>query len=633
MIAAVVSRPRARRLLACAGAGLLAALPALAVGGAPAAAALQTVAGTPATATAPGLLTLYARNRAEGIPNYVTEDLLLIGYSLAAREATKALEDQAIRPRFADFIAALATGLAALPTATAAAQTPDATPAVTAQATQANRTYLAVLLALLGTDQAAARAALPAGPALAEFDLVVAAQGIAPSPLWGYPLDYGQFKPRGRYTEDPALAAYFRAMRYAGALLFPVQGSAATGVTPETAARMTVQALQLVGVIAADPRLKEQRDTLEGLLAWHFGPADDLSDADLGQVRAAHPDAAPAAVAQSLLAYAKTHGHQPRILGGLVDADRLEPGLTTRDVLTGWRLLPARYSADSAAFQRLVYDATGAYQGGVADADGTAPFGLAVIAGQPVKGYPTYRELLALLGSEQAASELKQAGEERFAGYQEAARDARKVLDAAAGGNGAHLRFLRDALAAPATDRAARDNAAAAFWTWQRYLDVLYAKQSYTVSGKGLELDPARPGATLEPSTDLYRALGTLVAEQQRQAPDTAPWQAFGTLLERVVKISEQHQPAADDQAFLNDLDRRLLALGGGTADTPIVVDIHVNPAAGQVVEEAIADAVVVRQGKARGARLSHREFKQPLDQRLDDAGWRARLAAEAKGP
>jgi hypothetical protein len=373
MIAAVVSRPRARRLLACAGAGLLAALPALAVGGAPGAAAVQTVAGTPATATAPGLLTLYARNRAEGIPNYVTEDLLLIGYSLAAREATKALEDQAIRPRFADFIAALATGLAALPTATAAAQTPDATPAVTAQATQANRTYLAVLLALLGTDQAAARAALPAGPASAEFDLVVAAQGIAPSPLWGYPLDYGQFKPRGRYTEDPALAAYFRAMRYAGALLFPVQGSAATGVTPETAARMTVQALQLVDVIAADPRLKEQRDTLEGLLAWHFGPADDLSDADLGQVRAVHPDAAPAAVAQALLAYAKTHGHQPRILGGLVDADRLEPGLTTRDVLTGWRLLPARYSADSAAFQRLVYDATGAYQGGVADADGTAP--------------------------------------------------------------------------------------------------------------------------------------------------------------------------------------------------------------------------------------------------------------------
>lgn len=570
------------------------------------------------TAVAPGLLELYAQNRAQGIPNYITEDLLLLGYSLVAKETTKELEDERVRPLFEAFLAELTAGLERLPPS-------DKTTPVT----QANRDFLGLLGGLLEADKVGDRlATLGGGAVQAEYELVLASGGIQPSPLWGYPLDYGQFKPRGRYSESAALAGYFRAMRYAGAVLFPVQSSRSTGITPETVARMTAQTLQLVKVMGANPQLEAKRTQLEELLAWRFGVGEDLADADLRQVLGAALGDDPAKAAQALFAQAKKTGRQPQILGGLVDLSQLEAGLLPRDVLTGWRLLPSRYSAESAAFQRLVYNATGEYQG-----SGTpAPFGLAVIGGQRVKGYPSSLELLALQGSKAALGQLRQAGEDRFVGYDKAFAEAKGLLRQARGLNGAHLDFMREAFTAPATNPGNRDQAIAAFWTWQRYLDVLYAKQSYTLTGKGLELDPSRPGATLEPSTSLYKALAKLIEEQRRHGPER-PWAELGQAVQRIVTISTKLERgksiSRDDEAFLNDLDRKLLALGGGTMDAPIIVDVHVNPAEGKVVEEATAWASLVEKGPARGARLSHREFKQPLAERLDDAGWRRQLAEE----
>ena len=71
---------------------------------------------------------------------------------------------------------------------------------------------------------AEARKNLPAeaGDALAaEIKLVLAEEGMAPSPLFGSvspgkPADYTQFKPRSHYTKNNTLGGYFRAMMFLG---------------------------------------------------------------------------------------------------------------------------------------------------------------------------------------------------------------------------------------------------------------------------------------------------------------------------------------------------------------------------------------------------------------------------------
>jgi hypothetical protein len=82
--------------------------------------------------------------------------------------------------------------------------------------------------------------------------------------------------------------------------------------------------------------------------------------------------------------------------------------------------------------------------------------------------------------------------------------------------------------------------------------------------------------------------------------------------------------------SFLNDLDQQLLKIAG-REDTPIVVDVHTNPSSRQVLEEAVGYPLLVefKPPKAtaalRGARLTHFEFRQPMDHRMTDEEWQIR--------
>ena len=586
-----MTRPRTQRLAAL--------TLSLAIGAWPASAAAEE-------APPMGLFDLYAANRAEGRPNYITADFVLLGYSLVRRASLADLEDTTLIPGFTALIEGLgaALGTAADPV------------------TQANRDYLALLAALL-TGSAEGLT----GAAGEEYALVTAGAGIAPSPLFQRPLDYSQFQVRGRYTSSEALGGYFRAARYAGSVPFLVLASPATGTSPEAAMRMSAQALQLARIIDSDPELAEQRAALDRQLAWQLGSAEDLTDADLLAVSAEGDE--PAGLPARLLEHARATGRQPSIIDTPVDHGLLGEGHSAADVLTGWRLLPARYTPESAAFQGLVFSATGDYRG---PADAT-PFGLGHVEGRAVKAFPRVAELLAALGSEGAALELEAAHETAFDGYPEARREAAARLGAAQGLSGAHLRLMR--LALREDDGRDRRTALAAFWTWQRYLEVLYAKQSNTLVGKGIELETPRPGALLEPAGVLYLGLAHLANLQARQTGD-ARWERLAEVIEPLVLASFRADqglaPDADTERMLNRLDRDLLALAG-TGDAPIVVDVHTHAAEGLVLEEAVGWAIPVERERARGARLRHYELKQPLSERLTDAAWRQRLASDPPAP
>lgn len=589
-----------------------------------------------------GLFQVYQANRRDGIPNLVTADLLLTSYSLT-RQRQLLVQEQAMAERLSILVEGLARAVAV---------EPDDGPGA------ANRDLIAVLDALLrGEEQTSAVAADAQRPpaqaggsarARAELDRVLRAEGIATSPLWGWPLDYSQLRPRGPYAADPGLAAYFRAMRYAGLVLFPVLESQATGVSAEAADRATVQALRLARQIQADPALRAEYDAIDAAYRWQFGRSEDLTIDDL---LAAPADATPAETRAWLLGRARAEGRQPRILAGLVDATALEPGRTSADVLTGFRLLPSRYGADTAALQRLVYDQVGAYLG---DASATpAPFGLGRINGEAVKAYPSVNELLALLGSDRARTALEADGETDFRGYPWAAADAAERLLQAEGLLALQLRLMRAALdptprqggavVSPET-AALLDTRMKAFWTWQRYLGVLHGKPSYSAGGKGYVTPQPRTAAWLEPALPLYQALADLVGAHAEQAPNAASraqWDALSEVLLRVIAIAEQELRGealdADDIDWLNALDLHLGNIGGNR-DRPIVVDIHSSPATGQIVVEGTAAPEVVTHalpdgGHARGARLTHHERKWPLARRPTNADWREWLQQRAVEP
>ena len=557
---------------------------------------------------ATGLFDMYARNRQEGVPNYITEDLMLLSYGMIRTAVNRALE----REHHVGAVGRIVEGLAAQ-----VAAAPDD------PVNQANRDYLAVLLALWqGSDQAAG-AGEPAR-AQAELDLVLASQALTRSPLWGQLIDYTQFKPRGHYSGDADLERYFRTVRYAGTVLFAITASKATGVSEALADRLTRQAVHLARFIEQDPGLAKEHGDLTRSLTWRFGLPEDLPHAALLAL-----DAEPAETFRArLLAQAKEQGLQPRILGGVVDVGQLEDGVTAADAMTGWRLLPQRYTPESEAFQQLVFNGTGVFQG---DED-AKPFGLTLINGKLVKGFPLLAELMALWGSEASYESLRQQGETAFEGYDAAWGRAQQTLAGANGLNTLHQQVIRTGLRSTSLDRL---TAMRAFWTWQRYAAVLYAKQSYTPADKSLVLPPPRPaGARLEPSLPLYLALARAVEAHRRVTPHAA-WEAFADLLDHVISITlrgnGEDDLTAADEAFLNELDAVLVALTGGP-DAPIVVDIHTNPASREVLQEATGMArpvtLTTAEGQAaRGARFTQCEFKHPMTERLDDAAWRELLA------
>ena len=129
----------------------------------------------------------------------------------------------------------------------------------------------------------------------------------------------------------------------------------------------------------------------------------------------------------------------------------------------------------------------------------------------------------------------------------------------------------------------------------------------------------------MQGSAPFYQQLAKLVEQHHKQVP-LVQWQEFLAVVQNLQKIADKKTPLlANEEAFLNDLDKTLLRLTGGK-DKPIVVDVHTNPIDKVVVEEAIGLPRMIQDNKARGAVLSYHEFKQPMDQRMDNAMWQKAL-------
>ena len=570
----------------------------------PLAAALIATAGTAAAAASRGMFDLYAANRAEGRPNLITEDFVLLGYAMSLDRALGEAEEQALLPESTKIVEELMRILRSGPP----------TPALD---------YVTVVHALLAGEDPTQSAAVAE-----ELKRVRAAAGIAPSELMLQNLDYSQFRPRGRYARSEALQRYFMGIRYAGTVLFPVTATKSTGITAEAADRLTAEALAMARAFRQAKPLALRYNKMNARLNVLFGPGEDLNLADLWSVEGIDSMADARA---KLLERARHNGHQPAILAAPVDVGHLEPGITAADALTGWRLFPLRYTPDSAAMQDLVFDRVGNYRGT------GHPESMVLIGGQPRKGFPLAREVMALLGSREAVRSLDATDERNYEGYAEGFRKAAQSIQSGGDLTSRQLQILGEWIrAADPKNSRQRLGTGLGFWTWIRYNNFLYAKQSYTPVVKGIQMAKPRDVAWIEPSPRLYLRLANQLDAIKTVLP-SADLATLSQMLRRCSALARAESTAAglteSDVEFLNGFDLALLKLTG-RQDRPIIVDVHTESNSGLVLEEALgfpetATRVLAEGTTVTGARFQHREFKQTMARRLTDEEWLNMLEKE----
>ncbi len=537
---------------------------------------------------------LYEDNRAKSIPNYITADFLLLGYSLVRESITQQFEQDVFIPSFTQWVNALDK---AIPT--------DKKPQ-----SLANKQLSSILLALLNDNKPQDDKRV-----ITEFELIQKAQGISNSPLLYRQIDYSQFKPVGRHAASKTGQQFFRAIRYASTVLLPLLDSKATGISTERANLMFLQAEQMAGLYQKNDSLSNTYNHVAGLLEKRFGASDDLNWQELtsGNTKT-ETDISKRRLA--LFDMISGRGLKPRVIADIVDKPALEKNRTVADVVTGFRLFPSFATPISGAFQQLLFDHTGVYKGKA----GAAPFTRGTVAGQFIKAFPTAQEILALLGEDDSIHTLAINNDTAYEGYNQAFQKSKSLLASSTGLSRQYLTIIKTL-----AGTIQRDQSALGFWTWQRYMDQLYVKQSTTPTGKSLNLQPVRAGALLESAPQIYNTLESIVAIELQINPGPA-WKSFADLIRKIQQIQWKQSIGSSltqaDENILNNLDTRLLTLTAGRSDHPVAVAVHSNPNSKEKLWEATGLSTVIQQGQARGSLFSHHEFKMPMDKVLDKEGW-----------
>jgi hypothetical protein len=623
----------------------------------------------PAAAPRTRMGAYYAALRDEKVPWVITVDALFWLTHLAIDRALADVESQQLIP-------ALDTALKRLDLRLAA-ESKDAR-ADLAPAYVTARGLVAVASAL-------ARGPYVPAPELAEVvakekALVLAHAGPAESPLLGVSIDYSAMAPRGMADRDEARAAYFRAMAWLGQAPLMLAGlgeEGAAGKIDVAQARTHARAALLVTRLLdydVDAEAAQAWERIDRLGQFIAGSADDLTPKELGRVAVQAGDDLKDArwignVAKvDHVRHLAVQSHVTRLFDG---AGGVRAGMPTAmdaavRAAPSVRLVGGRASPDGEVLQGLVFPMVGAMK--AAKPPPTARDG--------ERAVPTGLDIAAWLGSTEARFVLRETGDDAYDGYEQAL-DRLYQRRPPANAVDRHSSLYVSALDALATyvgpsgaDPGEPGVATSAFrrrkievtlsaWTSLRHDAMSFSRlaspqtataappKSATPEGDAfVEAHPeaaAKLLALVRQAAKGLTALGALPSDSPARAVlaevDDLLWVALGAALH---EANDEPFPAELASA-LAALPARMAALEervatSGTADVPMVVDVHTDLAPGRVLEEAtgyIADLyLVVPEPRSRklvlavGASIPHYELTQPAAQRLSDSAWRARLQA-----
>ncbi|MEJ2560317.1 MAG: DUF3160 domain-containing protein [Anaerolineae bacterium] len=511
----------------------------------------------------------------------------------------------------------------------------------------------------------------------AELDLIEAADGIHPSPIFPgleYGEDYTQYIPRGHYTANEELQAYFKSMMWYGRMTFRLKTK-----DPEVGRAESRSALLLTHALrtakASGQPAEESWADLYNPTAFLVGQSDDLTVQQYGEIMETvyGPKITLDNLTDETLLDTFIAGVSklppPRILGLVIYQEDDEAEATQ-----GLRFMGQRFVPDAYILRQLVYRNVG---------DAT----------QNRRGLPNGLDLLAAFGSERAYQILEEQGQTAYKNYP---AQMEKMQGWAAGLTPAEwtstlyntwLYSFRplieprgDGYPAFMQSTAWQDkqlHTALGSWSELKHDTVLYAKQIYAEMGGG---GPAPPPPLLargyvEPIPDFYARLRGLVKmtyeglDQRGMLSnrDTASLKQLETLLNKLQGLAEKElrgEPLTENEYdsiryYGGELEHLVMASADTPEDDPnalpvldedpqaaVIADVATDPdpdgdgapnpvvlqvGVGRINEIHVVVPLIEADGGiflqvAKGGTFSYYEFPWPADDRLTDQKWRAML-------
>jgi hypothetical protein len=288
----------------------------------------------------------YSAIYANDLPLFVSADSILDAVHRSYDQMLEQFEQTMLIPDLQSLLQQLRTALAA---------STEATPQVRADVDL----YLAVPLALLTGQTVAPVAGASSAAINGLVQAAVTASGTQTSTLFGVErdLDMSQFKPRGHYTDSPALGQYFRAMMWLGRIEFRLIETQGDG--SQLFYRRQADAMLLLSdLLGPDGLVLWNR--IEGVIRKFVGDADNMTPAQVSSLMTALGITSLADAAR----IDDTTMAQAIVTGGY-GAQRIASQLmisgtdSTLPLNHSFLIFGQRYVVDSEVFSNLVYDRVG----------------------------------------------------------------------------------------------------------------------------------------------------------------------------------------------------------------------------------------------------------------------------------
>ena len=527
-------------------------------------------------------------------------------------------------------------------------QLPQTDKALTTEAAYRNLAFLCVADKLLNGPDTAIPDTVSA---LVDSEMVYIAdhEGFYYSPIFGNfsKLDYSLFVPRGHYTQNETLKAYFKTMMWYGWTIFTME----PGLFGELSSRHTLQSLLLVQMlyqlqVDSQPLLDLWKQIYEPTI-FFVGKTDDPNVYDYKAIadQIYGPD--------FLILSPDSLANQSLLDAFMTEAQKLpEPKIPnwikgTYIQYKGFRLMGQRFTPDSYMFAHLI------------DPYVNSRF------------MPKGLDIMAILGSKQAFTLLDSLYQETaYQNYTEqisgfnteyknkpAAEWAQNLywnwlycLMPLLYEKGSGYPYFMQTVAWANKELLT----VLASWAELRHDTILYAKQSNTPDGGTM---PGLPRSYVEPNPHLYSRLASLVNYTRNGLENFGLLnEAFRDKLDlfeslllflRDISIKELENTALTDAEYEN-----IFCFGkamkdlvseypdpqnpwqSNTDDMAVVADVHTERNTSTCLEEGVGYPleifVIVNEGGiariTRGAIFSYYELTQPIASRLTDEEWRNML-------
>lgn len=484
--------------------------------------------------------------------------------------------------------------------------------------------------------------------------------------------DYSQYIPRGHYTRSEKLESYFKAMMWYGRIDFKLR-PALEEPAITYGKNMTLQAILMADALLRDEDAFKLWKMIYEPTVYFVGKTDDLYVDDyiklIEEIFPPNESIDKYNNQEKLVEFIDRaiQLRTPKILSGLAFAEDGDLRVSTK----GFRFMGQRFIPDSYMFQELVF--------GVKDekvimqyTGDKKPFTMEIIPNfGPVRAFPRGLDICAVLGSKRALGILEVEGDTEYTEYYNQLDNLKEEFSLKTIEEWKQNLYWRWLYALLPLLEEKKDTNLPCFmqnpawidkelqtvlgsWTELRHDTILYAKQSYTMLGKGMPPKPKLTYGYVEPYPEVYARLEEMMRDLRNNlivldlAIEGIPEKIkeFEELLDKLKIISEKEisNTFLDDEEyeFIWNIGSELVSLKEFpveilekiTSDTDekmeIVADVHTDVNTGQVLEEGVGPPfniyVIIDSDRGvricRGAVFSYYEFKHPMEDRLTDEKW-----------